>query len=121
METPDLNATSLTSLDDMKGAFVSSLKRNAKQIREDRAVAIAEGTELLYKREVEDLQLQIRELRRERNSMIDLSPANTTSLVLASDFDSKQFILKDIEIGVKVRNLEIKLEIATNRYNELFT
>jgi hypothetical protein len=53
--------------------------------------------------------------------MIDLSPANSTSLVLASDFDSKQFISKDIEIGVKIRNLEIKLEIATARYKELFT
>ena len=53
--------------------------------------------------------------------MLDLSPTTADSLVLASDFDSKAFVAKDIELGVKIRNLEIKLEIASNRYADLFT
>ena len=47
METPK------EQLDGMKGIFVASLKRNNKQIRDDRALAIAEDAELLFKREVE--------------------------------------------------------------------
>jgi hypothetical protein len=51
---------------------------------------------------------------------LDLSPTTSQSLVLASDFDSSDYVNKDVEIGVKIRNLEIKLEIAQNRYNHLF-
>lgn len=116
METLD----SGSQLDQMQGAFVDSLKRNNKKIRDDRATAISEDAQMIYKREVEDLQLEIKKLRREREGMLDLSPTTADSLIVATDFDSKAFVQKDIEIGVKIRNLEIKLEIATTRYNYLF-
>ena len=103
-----------------QGAFVESLKRNNAKIRADRAIAIAEDAQLIYKREVEDLEIQIKRLKRERDSMLDLSPTNADSLVLATDFDSKEFVNKDIQMGIQIRNLEIKLEIATDRYNYLF-
>ncbi len=103
------------------GAFVESLKRNNTKIREDRAIAIAEDAQLIYKREVEDLEIQIKRLRRERDSMLDLSPTTADSLVLATDFDSKQFVEKDLQMGIQIRNLEIKLEIAKERYNFLFS
>lgn len=102
------------------GAFIESLKRNNKQIRTDRAAAIAEDTELLFKRRIEDLQVSIRRMERERENMLDLSPTNATSLVLASDFDSSAFVEKDVELGLKIRNERIKLEIAVKRYNHLF-
>jgi hypothetical protein len=102
------------------GAFYDSLKRNNKQIRDDRAAAIVEDTELIYKRKIEDLELAIKKMKREQENMLDLSPTTAQSLVLASDFDSGTYVDKDIEIGVKIRNLEIKLEIATNRYKYLF-
>ncbi|NJM53480.1 MAG: hypothetical protein HC846_08895 [Blastocatellia bacterium] len=103
------------------GAFVESLKRNNAKIREDRAISIAEDAQIIYKREVEDLEIQIKRLKRERDSMLDLSPTTADSLVLATDFDSKDFVNKDIQIGVQIRNLEIKLEIARERYNFLFS
>ena len=102
------------------GAFISSLKRNNKQIREDRATAIAEDAQLNYKRQIEDLNMMIKRMRREQENMLDLSPTTAQSLVLATDFDSKAYTEKDIELGVKIRNSEIKLEIATKRYNHLF-
>ncbi len=102
------------------GAFFSSLKRNNKQIRDDRATAIAEDTQLLYKRNMEDLELQVKRMRREQDSMLDLSPTNAQSLVLASDFDSSAYVEKDVDLGVRIRNTEIKLEIARNRYEFLF-
>ena len=52
--------------------------------------------------------------------MLDLSPTDALSLVLASDFDSKAYVEKDIELGVKIRNAKIKLEIAKQRFNYLF-
>jgi len=59
-------------------------------------------------------------LKREREAMLDLSPTSADSLVLASDFDSKSFVNKDIDLGVKIRNLEIKFDIAKERYDYLF-
>lgn len=112
-ETPE-------TLSDMKGAFVGSLVRNNKKIREDRAIAIAESAEMLYKRQVEDTELQIKQLKRDREAMLDLSPTDAQSLVLASDFDAKKFVEKDIQLGVAIRNLEITLEIAKSRYTHLF-
>ncbi|MCK9430022.1 MAG: hypothetical protein M0R17_08465 [Candidatus Omnitrophica bacterium] len=119
--TENENNTMLSdSLDSMKGAFVGSLIRNNKKIREDRAIAIAEAAQMLYKREVEDTELKIKQLKREREAMLDLSPTTADSLVLASDFDAKKFVEKDIQLGVSIRNLEITLEIAKTRYIHLF-
>ena len=70
-----------------KGAFAESLQRNNKKIREDRAIAITEDAQLIYKREVEDMEIQIKQIKRERDQMLDLSPTNADSLVLATDFN----------------------------------
>ena len=102
------------------GAFISSLKRNNKQIRDDRATAISEDTQMIYKRQIEDLDLSIKKMKREQENMLDLSPNNAQSLVLASDFDSKVYVDKDVELGVRIRNAEIKLDIAKKRYIYLF-
>jgi len=112
--------TTTTNVSDLKGAFFGSLVRNNKKIREDRAIAISEDAQTIYKREVEDLEMKIKRLRRERENMLDLSPTNADSLVLATDFDAKAFVEKDIALGVQIRNLEITLEIARDRYTHLF-
>ena len=106
--------------DAVQGAFIDSLKRNNKQIRADRADAIGEDAEIVYKRTVEDLELSIKKMKREQENMLDLSPTHADSLVLASDFDSAQYVSKDIDLGVKIRNAEIKIEIAQKRYSYLF-
>ena len=106
--------------DNFDGAFFGSLKRNNRQIRDDRATAIAEDTELVYKRKIEDLELCIKKMRREQEYMLDLSPTTTQSLILASDFNSKEYAEKDVDLGIKIRNTEITLEIAKQRYRYLF-
>ncbi len=116
----DSKEKSPETLEQMKGAFVGSLVRNNKKIREDRAIAISEAAQMLYKRKVEDTELEIKQLRRDREAMLDLSPIDAQSLVLASDFDAAKFVDKDIAIGIKIRNLEITLEIASARYKYLF-
>ena len=104
----------------LEGAFLGALKRNNKQIRDDRAIAIVESAQLVFKREVEDLEMSIKQMKRDQENMLDLSPTNAQSLVLASDFDASKYAKKDIEIGVKIRNAEITLEIAKKRYVYLF-
>jgi hypothetical protein len=107
-------------LEGIKGAFVQSLTRNNKKIRADRAVAITEAAQILYKRKVEDLQLEIKRMKRERENMLDLSPSTADSLVLAADFNAEEYVKKDIELGVKIRNREIEYEIAVKQYAVLF-
>lgn len=115
-DTPDTSVTEK----EQTGAFIASLKRNNAKIRSDRAQAIGEDAQLIYKRAIEDLEVAIRRMRRDQENMLDLSPENATSLKLASDFNSKEYVEKDLELGVKIRNAEIKLEIAKARYEYLF-
>jgi hypothetical protein len=118
--TEDENLAAIAMPKEEEGAFFSSLKRNNRQIRDDRATAIAEDTELVYKRKIEDLELSIKKMKREQENMLDLSPTNAQSLILASDFNSAEYVEKDIDLGIKIRNTEITLEIAKKRYQYLF-
>lgn len=118
--TENTDPTQTVPTNVLPGAFMESLVRNNKKIRDDRAIAIGEAAQMIYKREVEDLSLLIKQKSRERDAMMDLSPTTADSLVLASDFDAKAFVAKDLALGVEIRNLEIKLEIAQKRYAFLF-
>ena len=114
-------ATAGTEPEKKEGAFISSLKRNNKQIREDRAQAIGENAHLIYKRAVEDLEVEIKQMERERENMLDMSPDSATSLKLASDFDAKAFVEKDLELGRRIRDKQILLdEVAKVRFAHLF-
>jgi hypothetical protein len=104
----------------MGGAFVASLKRNNKQIKDDRAESIAEDAQMRYRRTVEDLDMAIKRMKRTRDNMLDLSPENSLSLMVASNFDSAKFVEEDIKLGIDIRNAEIKLKIAKAQYNHLF-
>ena len=59
-------------------------------------------------------------MERDQENMLDLSPENATSLKLASDFDARDYVNKDIELGVKIRLKKIRLEIARKQYKHLF-
>lgn len=113
--------TTEEALNEMKGTFVTSLRRNNKQIRDDRALAIAEDAELIFKREVEDITTALKVVKRERDGMLDLGGNSTTTIISQSDFSAKDFVAKDLELGLKIRELEIKLEIASERYTNLFS
>lgn len=120
LTSEELNVASSGTSIPMEGAFVESLQRNNKKIRADRAAAISEDAQMIYKREIEDLEMKIKRLTRERDNLLDLSPTDANSLVLATDFDAKGFVDKDLKIGTDIRNLEILLDIAKKRYKFLF-
>lgn len=106
--------------EELAGAFVASLKRRSGKIKDDRATAIAEDVQLIYKRTVEDLQTAIKRLKRTQENAMDVSPENALSLKPANDFDTTAFVAKDLEFSVEIRKLEIKLELAEARYKYLF-
>jgi hypothetical protein len=103
-----------------RGAFGASLVRNNKQIRHDRAEAIAEDAQMTYGRAIQDQEMLIKRMRRERENMLDLSPTNAQSLIVAGDFDARKFVERDVQLGIDIRNADIKLEIMKARFGVLF-
>ena len=102
--------------DDLKPRFVDALRRNNDQIREDRAKAIAEDSELIYKRCIEAIELRIKRSEREQKSCIDISPLDKNSLTFA-DFNRDACVQRDIELSLNIRNLKIQFEISKTRYD----
>lgn len=105
--------------DELKPRFVESLQRNNDQIREDRAQTIGEDSELIYRRKIEDFELKIKRLEREQEGLIDISPLDRNSLTFA-DFNPEEFVQKDMELSLTIRNLNIQLEITRKRFEYLF-
>ena len=105
---------------EMEGAFFESLRRTNRQIRADRAQAISRNAELIFKRAVEDIAAEIETLELDREGMLDMSPEHGMSLKVASDFDAQEFVRKDLDLGLKIRNAKIKLDIAQRRFRYLF-
>lgn len=122
--SPDANLDPMISaqqaLSQMTGALAESLKRGSKQIRADRGIQIAEDTEIQAQRSIQDQELSIKKLQRSLNSMLDLSPTETTSLILASDFDANMWLKKRDELLLKIRNAEILLDLKKKDFHLLF-
>ena len=105
--------------DSLQPRFIASLKRNNDQIREDRAETIGADSELIYKRRIEDIELRIKRLEREQEGLIDISPLDKNSLTFA-DFRPEEFVQKDMELSLTLRNLNIQFEVTKKRYEYLF-
>ena len=107
-------------MEDLKGAFVASLQRNNRQLRDDRARAISEDTELSYRRTIEDIDRRIKSLQRDQESMLDLGHTSKDTIIAVSDFKTETFVEKDIQLSVAMRQEQIRLEEAKKRYAYLF-
>lgn len=105
---------------EVKGTLYQSLERSNKQIRQERGEALAEQLETSFRRNIEDLRYNMRDLKRKRTNMYDFSPTNSQSLVMAAEVNANSILEDDQKISLEVRNLEIKLEIAEGRYLDLF-
>lgn len=105
-----------------QGSFYTDLTKNFKQIKEARALSVAEDTEIAYKRKIEDLCREYNTMLRNRKDlMLDMYPAAVTSTsVVPADFKPEAFLEKDLAIGIEARELKIKLEIMVERYEARF-
>lgn len=102
------------------GSFAAMLKRNNKQILEDRAEGILETAEISYLRAIQDMEMQLKRLKRSVENNQDLSPTSADSLILEDNFDSKRFVEEDIQAGVDIKILAEKIAIARDRFKTLF-
>jgi hypothetical protein len=119
-EKSELVETTESSNGSEGGFLQQSLQRSNKQIRQERGDAIAEDLEIVYKRKVEDLEVEVkRSLRRQENAF-DFSPTNSQSLVMAKELESVDILAQDLALSLEVRNLQIQLHLARVRYNILF-
>jgi len=122
MNTDELKVNTVSDEEEVefKGKFFESLNRNNRTIKKDRAISITEDAHQLYQRTIEDMERSIKKMKRDRANMLDLNPSDANSLVVASDFDAAKFVEKDLDLGVKIRNLQIRLEIAKESFTNLF-
>lgn len=103
-----------------QGKFFESLKRNNKQIRDDRAQAIGEEAQISFKRKIEDLELEQKRDQRDLDNMLDLSPDNAISLIVADKFDSNSFVSRQADKLTAMRNRGILIELLNDQYKLLF-
>lgn len=102
------------------GLFEDSLKRNFKQIREDRASIMTRSSLSVYKGKIDKLYLDLDKLEIDRNNLLDFAGDSTTRIVSLEQFDADVFCSKDEEITLKMRELRIRIEELTQRYKALF-
>lgn len=110
----------MSDLKTQKGAFATSLLRNASKIKEDRALAILRNGEKYFRRKVEDIQDRITNLETERDSLLDMSPTDINSLVLATDFKSDEFYEIIRKLTLNIREAKVELEEMKKQYEYLF-
>jgi hypothetical protein len=106
--------------EEVKGMMHASLLRNNRDIKADRAKAIIRDSKTIYRRRVEDYALQIEQLKAKREAMLDLSPSHAGSLTPAKDFDANSFMEIDDELGIEIRDAQIRFNLAKTRYEKLY-
>jgi hypothetical protein len=100
--------------------FKRTLKRNNRQLKDDRADLIYAAAEKFYRRKVEDLRDELDQIEVDRLNMLDVSPSNTQLIINPSDFNTAGFVDGDIEKGLQARETRIKLETAMDGYTKYF-
>lgn len=116
----DSSLKNSTEVELPKGLLYASLARTNKQIIQQRGEVIAEDLEMVYSRKIEDILRNIKRLKREQENMFDFSPENAQSLMLRKDVNPDEILEQDINLLVKIREEEIKIDILRNRFEELF-
>lgn len=110
----------MDELKNVSGAFGASLLRNASKIKEERALTILRNGEKYFRRKVEDLTDRIGNLEVERQALLDMSPTDINSLVLATDFKADEFYDTERKLTMQIREARVELEEMQTRYEFLF-
>jgi hypothetical protein len=76
--------------------------------------------QLIYKRAIQKLARLIQCLKKQQEDLAGMTPTEAETSEITGAIDSGAYISKEIEIGVKIRDLEKKLESARKKYQFLF-
>jgi len=100
--------------------FLNKISRSNKELRQDRALIIAKGTEKALRRKIEDFNDNLESLKLSLANLLDINPSNTHTIINPSDFDAAAYIRTAEEIDLKMRDITIRRDLAKERYDQLF-
>ena len=103
-----------------RGSNIAFSMGNKKPTGSERETAGSEDAKSLYKREIQSLAHLINLLKMELEDISNLTPTDEQTKEITNAIDSGAYVSKEIEIGVKIRDLEKKLETARKRFQFLF-
>ena len=109
-----------TTTEEPKGALQQSLTRPGVKVRADRARQIASAAKLRYRRKLEDLHLSLREARDRQESIIDMSPDNSLSIISANEFDPNDFVSQNAELAKTIFQTEEAITVLSKDFERLF-
>jgi len=101
-------------------SFFNKISRSNKELRQDRALIIAKGTEKALRRKIEDFNDNLESLKLSLDNLLDINPSNTHTIINPSDFDAAIYIRTAEEIDLKIRDITIRRDLAKARYDQLF-
>jgi len=101
-----------------KGKLITQLNKSQKEINTDRIDSIYENSEMSYKRRIEDKELQIKNMKIDREALLDFSDKG--EIIKSSRFDCGRLTNEDAKISCEIKNQEMTLEVLKERYKVLF-
>jgi hypothetical protein len=101
-----------------KGLFLSKLTQSQGDTNAERVASIQELTHVTYKREVENLEMAIKDLEIKRDALIDFSSQG--DVVKVAEFNAAYFVEQDIKMSLELEKLAMVLEVVKKRYESLF-
>lgn len=121
MATP--RKTTATTKTATTSKFASTLSRDNKQIRYERAIRISESVSDAQQKLIMDIKSKIRGRENELESMMDLSTDNTnTSMnVISESFNPDDFVTRINTLKKEIKLFTIELEIAEETNEEWFS
>ncbi len=109
------------TLNTNQGQFATALTKSNRQIQRARALQLTEVTKMIYRRKVEDLASDYRQMMLTAQSQLDLRGDSALSINPASkDFDAQSWVQGNLEARMSLRNTLTKLAVAYYAYTELF-
>lgn len=96
----------------MKGKFFNAISRTEEEVSKERAEGIAEETELVFRRQVEDTELELKQLERQKKE--------TLNVINLDNFKSNKFVDDQLSLAIKINNVKKRLVIIKEQYAEMF-
>ena len=100
--------------------FGNYVKRDGNQLRDDRAKMIEEDAKTIFKRAIEDQETRLKRLKVERENLLDFGSPESQGIISASEFDSRKYVQKEINILTDIHFLEKVIDLSKERYATLF-
>ncbi len=101
--------------------FLKNLTQSNQGLKEKRASVLSTFVENGYKRVITDLESKLMNKEMQFETLMDLSPSQTTQLKFDTPDNADEFARKIHNITVEIHLTKQELKIAKDVYSELFT